>query len=288
MVLTKVDPMKAEKTAVITGGSKGIGRATARALSERGFHVIVTSRSEARAQEAANAIEQTSGARATGVEADFTSLDGVRRASEAIISHAPRIDVLVNNAAILPQQEEATADGFEMQFGVNYLASFLLTHRLLPYLSGSPARIVNVSSQVHSRIPMNFDRIYPGHGKYNRLDVYSMSKLAMIYFTEELARRLDSTKVIANCLHPGVISTDLLADYYGFSFLRKLLGKPKGHDARQGADPVVFLATDESLSTTSGTYFHKSNEASPSYPDEAPEDVASNLWKLSMELCDIS
>lgn len=280
--------MDKEKTAVVTGSSKGIGYATARRLAELGYRVVVCSRSLSRATEAAKKIAGETGGKATGVETDFTSLEGVRLAAQGISATAESVDVLVNNAAILPQSLQKSSDGLELQFAVNYLAAFLLTHELLPNLNVTegPARVVNVSSQVHSRIPMDFSLVRPDtESHYDRLDIYSMSKLALIYFSEEMGRRHDPENLTINSLHPGVISTDLLADYYGFNRMRKMLGKPRGDKATVGADPVVFLATDESVSRITGQYFHKHRSKTPSYPDADPVDVASDLWALSQQLC---
>lgn len=277
-----------EEVAVVTGSSRGIGYATAEGLAKSGFAVYVCSRDLARARTAADAIAKTTGGTTRPVEADFTSLEGVRDAARQILATTESVQVLINNAAIIPKERNITKDGFEMQFGVNYLAAFLLTNLLLPKMRGKPARIINVSSQVHNRTPLNLNDVQSTFQPYDRLDVYSRSKLAMIYFSEELASRTKTEAITVNAVHPGVISTELLSDYYGFGPVRRLLGNARGNTTEEGAIPLVRLAIDDDVAQISGSYFHKLNQRVPDYPDENKDAVARDLWKLSAALTQIN
>ena len=201
----------AGKTVIITGANTGIGKETAIDMAKRHARVIMACRSVERGEKAADEVRRASGSsNVVFQQLDLASLTSVRRFCERVLKEEPRIDILINNAGIMACPYWKTEDGFEMQFGVNHLGHFLLTNLLLDRLKEAPAaRIVNVSSLSYKRCKgINFEDINCEHA-YHPRDAYGQSKLAVILFTRSLAKRLEGTMVTANCLHPGVICTEL-------------------------------------------------------------------------------
>jgi NAD(P)-dependent dehydrogenase (short-subunit alcohol dehydrogenase family) len=211
---------------------------------------------------------------------DFAVLDEVRELAINLIHDLPRIDVLINNAALVMQRRKETVDGFEKVFAVNHLAPYLLTRLLLDQVVASaPARVVNVSSDAHTFGQLDPDD-YMSQASYKPLKVYGRSKLANILFTVELARRLEGTGVTANCLHPGFVSTSLGRDNkLGLLFVK--LASPFIKKPSEGAATVLHLACDDVA--VSGEYFVDSKVAMPK--DYAKDLVmAGRLWDDSAEL----
>jgi len=253
------------RVAVVTGASEGIGKQTAIELVERGFFVVVHGRSETRAAQAANAIEQSAKKKdATDTcVADFSSMKQARAMGEAIAKKHPRIDVLVNNAGIFAKERKLTEDGFELTLAVNHFAHFVLTHALIDALKKSEqGRVVHVSSGVHGSGEIDLDdftfaRGFSGHA------AYATSKLMNVLFSNELARRLHNTPITSNALHPGVIATKLLRSGFGGG----------GAPIDTGARTTVMVATDPALAKTTGAYF--SNER------QVPASAAARDAKLA-------
>src|SRR5512138_3882520 len=274
------------QTCLVTGATHGIGRAAAEALAKLGANVVIHGRDSAIVGAQCRATQRVArGGQVTGAVADFASLKAVRRMAEEVAAQHPRLDVLVNNAGTAAVQRRTTADGFEWQFGVNHLAPFLLTNLLLPTLAKSaPARIVNVASMAYRRAVLDFDDLQWERRTYRNLAVYSATKLANILFTLELARRLAGTRVTANCLHPGVVATNILASMGGragkiFGFLlRPLLLSPAA-----GAKTTVHVASAPELATVSGKFFERSRETALE-ANAQDMGAARRLWDVSEQL----
>ena len=283
-----------DKICLITGGSAGIGKATALGLAEQGAMVIIVCRNEKRGQATLDEIKRSAGNDSVSLmPADLSSQAEVRRLVQEFQANYPRLDVLINNAGIVMHSRELTVDGVEMTLAVNHLASFLLTNLLLDSLKAAEtARIINVSSQVHSQT-INFDNLQ-GEQRFYGLEPYNQSKLANILFTYELARRLAGTEITVNCLHPGVVSTKLLSDFSHahhnptggrLKSLRHRL-RPKKADGitpEEGAKTSLYLATSTEVAGVSGKYFRECRQAK-SAPISYDEEVAQKLWAISAEL----
>ena len=199
------------KTVIITGANTGIGKETAVDLARRGARVILACRSAEKGEEAVVEVRARSGNDKVVFQIlDLASLESVRQFASAVLEEEPTIDILINNAGVMACPYSKTEDGFEMQFGVNHLAHFLLTNLLLDRLKeSSTARIVTVTSIAYRLVKrIKFDDLN-SEKSYSPLVAYGQSKLANILFTRSLAKRLAGTSVIANCLHPGVIRTEL-------------------------------------------------------------------------------
>jgi len=275
-----------KQTVVVTGANAGIGKAAATELARRGAHVVMTARARARGEAARDDVRRASGnGEVDLLLGDFSSLDSVR-ALAAQADALPRIDVLVNNAGLMQSVRSETGDGFETTFQVNHLAPFLLTTLLLPKIRQTPgARIVNVASDAHERCGgLDFDDLQSKR-RYASFSVYGRSKLANILFTRELARRIAGTGVTANCLHPGVVATRFGADgdTNGLFAIGMKIARPFMITPEKGADTIVYLATSPDVAQTSGAYFVKRREKTPSR--HACDDAAARrLWDESVRM----
>jgi NAD(P)-dependent dehydrogenase (short-subunit alcohol dehydrogenase family) len=285
------EPMASEllkgKVCVVTGASSGIGKETALGLAKLGAALILVCRDAGRGAAAAGEIRRrTRGAAVEVVLGDLSSQAAVRRIADEIKARHERLHVLVNNAGLITTgtARQVTVDGLELQLAVNHLAPFLLTHLLLDRLrAGAAARIVVVASQVESRGKIDFDDLQSARGDYDPMRAYCQSKLANVLFTYELARRLGGSKVTANCLHPGVIATNLLSDYLGRPRAMGFISQLSHPGPEKGAKTSILLASDPSLEGVSGKYFREEREAQSS-PGSRDPAVARRLWTVSCEL----
>lgn len=273
------------KVCVVTGANSGIGKETALALADMGATLVLICRSESRGTEARDDIKARTGNDAVSlVVADFSSQRQVRDAAATILDQFDRLDVLVNNAGVTPWERRVTSEnGLELIFAVNHLAPFLLTHLLLDRLKASaPARVVTVSSGAHRRRALDFDDLQ-NEKRFVPFDVYSQSKLANVYFTYELARRLEGTGVTANCLHPGVVSTSLFRHLPALLRFTLNIARPLLLTSAQGADTVVYLAAAPEVAGVSGRFFER-REAVESSPASYDVAAAQRLWEVSEAL----
>ena len=277
--------LMAGKSVLVTGGTAGIGKATAIGLAALGARVGITGRDQARTEAAAASIRAAAGSPAVDpFAADMAVQAGVRRLAAQVADTYPRLDVLVNNAGGFWAHRHITADGLERTFALNHLAPFLLTSLLLDRLTASaPARILTVSSGAHARGRIDFGDLQ-GERNYSGQRAYSQSKLANVMFTYELARRLDGTGVTATVLHPGVVRTSFGAEereaYLGvlIRVARVFMKTPA-----QGAGTPVYLASSPQVEGISGRYFvnRKPKTSSNASRDTA---AAARLWQVSAEL----
>ena len=206
-----IGPELAGKICVVTGGNRGIGYETVRGLLERGAHVVLACRNPTRLSRAVESLERAYAPdRVEGIVLDLSSLSAVRRAAETLNVRHSRIDLLVNNAGVMAIPERRTAEGFELNFGVNHLGHFALTGLLLPALLAAPAaRIVSVSSVMHRGVELDFADL-PRPRVYRPDRAYGVSKLCALLFAYELQRRLERSGANACSVacHPGYTETD--------------------------------------------------------------------------------
>jgi NAD(P)-dependent dehydrogenase (short-subunit alcohol dehydrogenase family) len=266
------------RVCVVTGASGGIGGATARELARRGATVALVVRSRERGQAVADAIERDTGRRDVRlVLADLSRQADVRRAADEILATYPRVDVLVNNAAVHSWRRTLTDDGVETQWAVNHLAPFLLTSLLLPrMLENAPARVVTVSSNAHHSADLRWDDLEMKGRLYRGFKQYGNTKLANVLFTRELARRTAGTGVTANAMHPGVVATELLLN--GAPPLR--LFRHWMRTPEQGAATAVYLATSPDVAAVSGEYFIDERPVAPTAA-AMDDEAARRLWEIS-------
>lgn len=274
------------KTCFVTGATSGLGAVAALELARMGATVIVGGRSASKCAAHADEIRRATGARVETAVADLASMSEVRRMADDVSGRFERLDALVNNAGTYLFERTLTPDGFEKTFAVNYLAPFLLTNLLLGRLKESPsARIVNVSSMAHANGKIDFDNLQ-GERDYERLAAYSRSKLALLMFTYELARRLEGTRVTANAIHPGVVATELGSEGGVKAWLRvrvRNLINRSMLTPEEGGRFLVHAVSAPELDGVTGRYLDQGREAQSS---EASRDeaVQRKLWEVSERL----
>ena len=234
----------AGKVCLVTGATAGIGLATARSLARQGATVVGVGRNPQKCEKVAAGIRTETGNPAVEfLQADLSAQAEVRRLARAVVDAYPRLDVLVNNVGAFFMSRRLSADGFEMTWAVNYLGVCLLTELLLDTLQASaPSRIVNVSSDMHRSARLNFDDLQ-GERKYSGMKAYGQSKLALVMYTYDLARRLAGTGVTVNALHPGFVASSMYDSSGGVVKLLAPLIKLMAVSPEAGAETSVYLAT---------------------------------------------
>lgn len=267
------------KTAVVTGGTAGIGRETVRALARQGARVIFTGRNAGAGATLVAEIQREKPAAAVEfLPVDFASLKSVKKLADEITGKMPKIDILVNNAGLNASKESKTEDGLETVFAVNHLAPFLLTNLLLKNIADG-GRIVNVASKMHSWRSINFDDL-EGRKKWGSITAYSQSKLANVMFTYALAEKLAARKITVNCLHPGVIASDITREMPGvIRFLAGLVLK----NTEQGAATSVYLASSPEVAGVTAKYFDD-KKAVTSSKESYDAEKQRRLWSVSEEM----
>lgn len=276
-----------DRTAIITGANAGIGKETAIDLARRGAKVIMACRDMERGQAAVKEVVEISGSEhVVCMKLDLADSKSIREFAEAINTGEPKLNLLINNAGVMVCPYGKTADGFEMQIGVNHFGHFLLTHLLIDLIKRSaPARIVTVSSMAHSWGSINLEDIN-SEKSYDKKAAYSQSKLANVLFTRSLAKKLEGTGVTTYSLHPGVVKTDLWRHLSGpQQFLMKMVS-PFTKNSSQGAQTSIYCAVEPSLEKESGGYY---SDCAPASCSAAGKDdvLAQKFWDLSCQMLSI-
>jgi NAD(P)-dependent dehydrogenase (short-subunit alcohol dehydrogenase family) len=274
----------AERIAVVTGASAGIGLHTALGLAQAGMRVVMVGRHAARTEAARRFVaERVRGAEVDIALADFSHLDEVRALAVDVLTRCERLDVLVNNAGLISPRYAMSAEGYELTIAVNHLAPFLLTNLLLERLIASaPARIVTVASQAHRGADLDLDTMtHPPN--WTPLSAYGRSKLANILFTRALARRLDPAVVTAACLHPGMIATDIGNRAGSLAGLGWRLAKSFLPGPDKGANTSIFLATVADPTPFHGAYVIGERITEPD-PAACDDELAEALREESLLL----
>jgi NAD(P)-dependent dehydrogenase (short-subunit alcohol dehydrogenase family) len=263
-------------TIVITGASAGIGAEAARSLAEQGWDVAVVGRNPERTRAVAKEVGGQS------FLADYDRLDDVRSLADRLLTVYPTIDVLANNAGGLVSQKGATADGHERTFQHNHLAPFLLTHLLLPRITEAGGRVISTSSVMNRVGSVKLDDLEWTKRRWmGGWRAYGTAKLETVLFMRELARR---STVQAYSFHPGYVSTGFGADsaFIRFSYLLKRGGF--GVPVAVGAAPLVHLASAETVSAPSGTYFDQLKPNGRTAKQGGDDALAAELWHRSAAL----
>ena len=272
------------KTCLVTGATHGVGLATARALAAAGATVLVHGRDAELGAAVAADIGRESGNRAVRfVRADFLHLEEVRELA-AELARLPRLDVLINNAALIDTAGRCTAEGYDATFAVNHLAPFLLTNLLLSRLAASsPARVIVVASEAHRRAGwLDFDDLMNTRVGYLR--AYGRSKLANLLFVRALARRLRGSGITVNAVHPGVVRSQLFRGLPApVRFALATVLRPFTRSLEQGARTSVYLATAAELERESGGYYRDCRRIEPTAAARCDE-AAGRLWNESVRL----
>lgn len=270
------------KICLITGGTNGIGKATAKALARMGATVVIVGRDAQKTYRVVEEIRSTSGNKnVDSLIADLSSQQDVRRIADEFKSKYQHLHVLLNNAGGTFATRQLSIDGIEMTFALNHLAYFLLSNLLLEKMKASaPARIINVSSDAHSTSKIEFDNLQ-GERSFSSFEPYGNSKLANILFTIELARQLEGTGVTVNALHPGLTNTGFGKNNPGVLMkIMAVLIPLIARSPEKGAQTSIYLASSPAVQGLSGKYFVDSKEAQPAL-QAADGNVAKQLWNVS-------
>ena len=277
--------MESKRTAVVTGASSGIGEYVARELARQSWRVILLGRNRARSKAAVERIRaDIPGADVDLVIADLSSLAEARRAADEVAAKVDAIDLLVNNAGGTNPRRLVTPEGLEATFAGNHLGPFVLTERLLPLIrTHADARIVNVSSVGHTMIKdMVWDDLQMERG-YNDNRAYFQSKLANVLWTRELARRLAPQGITVNAMHPGMVGSDFARRSNLVTRVVYGLARPFVRTVGEGADTVLWLATDPAVRGATGGYYHN-RKPGRTTPAALSDEGAARLWRISEEL----
>ncbi|MBF6521470.1 SDR family oxidoreductase [Nocardia farcinica] len=273
------------KTILITGATSGIGSAAAEQLGARGEHLILVGRNPEKLAATEQRVRAAGAGAVDTLRCDVGSQAAIRELAEQVRQRYDRLDVLANNAGGHFPDRALTEDGVETTFAVNYLGPFLLTELLLDLLFDSaPARVVFTSSVLHFGARLDLDDLPFEHG-YTGEKAYSRSKLALILYTRELARRLDGTGVTVNAFHPGAVAT-------GIWDTMPWYGKPLAAIAKrifmispeQGAEALTYLATDPEVADTTGCYFQRNRPKQPGRR-ATDDELGARLVEVSARLC---
>ncbi|KAG9274012.1 retinol dehydrogenase 12-like isoform X2 [Astyanax mexicanus] len=276
------------KTVIITGANTGIGKETTRDLAKRGARIIMACRDIPKAEVTQREIIEDSGNQNIVIrKLDLSDTKSIREFAEIINNEEKQLHILINNAGVMMCPYSKTADGFEMQIGVNHLGHFLLTFLLIDLLKKSaPSRIILLSSMAHSWGTIKLDDIN-SEKSYHSRRVYGQSKLANILCTRSLGRRLKDTGVTVYAVHPGIVRTELKRHMnLCLLFLWKVV-RPFTKTTVQGAQTTVYCAVEPSLQSETGGYY--SNCGLSSCTRAARDDeMAEKLWELSCQMLGIS
>lgn len=259
---------------VLTGATRGIGRAAAIELAKGGAELVLIGRERERVDDAARAARAAGGgAPVHSHVADLTLMEAVHALAGELRERHERIDVLANNAGALFASRKLTAEGFERTFALNHLAPFLLTNLLLDRLDGG--RVVTTTSEAHRGGRLDLDDL-ESEKSYAAMRVYGTSKLCNILFTRELARRAPT--VHANCFHPGLVRTGFGKNENGTWKVLTTLAGPFVRSPERGARSLVWLATCADGGRLTGEYVVDEKVAQPSAAARDPE-LARALWE---------
>ncbi len=280
-----------QRVAVITGASSGIGKATARIFAGLGWHVIGVGRNPERSAAAQAEIQAAAskGARVDFLRGDFELMADVAKVADGIAALTGRVDVLVNNAGNMRDRIAVTSEGNEITFASNHLAAVLLTKRLLPLLRNSArgaaagsVRVLAVSSSGHEvSLPADWGDLQMMGGTYPAGKAYCFAKLANIWFTRELNRRVAADGIIAQVMHPGVIDSNFVSHTSPETqaYMATLDANPPEH----AAQTLVWMATAPETGVDGGRYFHAMQEV-PTSQQALDDEGAARLWEESEKI----
>ncbi|MAR77335.1 MAG: short-chain dehydrogenase [Gammaproteobacteria bacterium] len=275
---------KITKTALVTGCTSGIGLETCIGLAKQNFNLILISRSDEKLSSLSKEIIGKYGIKTKCFVCDLSSLKDINKMCIEICNYYNHIDVIINNAGAIYMDKQFSVDGLEMTFALNHMSYFALTTNLLENLHNiDDLRIINVSSQAHRNIKIDLDGLDRGDN-YNGWFAYKKSKLANIYFTYYMAKKLLGKSITVNCLHPGVVNTNIANNneklYY--KIITSII-KYFSISAKEGAQTSIYLATNDLVSNVTGLYFKNCRPIKTSKVSY-DEKVALELWKKSKRI----
>lgn len=271
------------KNALITGATNGHGKAMAMGLAKAGAQCIIHGRSKGKCEAVQKEIKAATGSEPRILLCNLSSLEDVRRAAKEFLSWKIPLHILVNNAGLVNQKYQESAEGFEETMAVNYIAHFLFTNLILDSIKkAAPSQIINISSDNHRISKLSLDELEPQRGKHSLLGDYGKSKLALVYFTRELAARLEGAGVRVNAVDPGPVASGIakkpgiiakIAD----SIIQLTFPAPE-----RAARSAMHLALTHDSETTTGGYFRFMKWKEPTINKKDP-DFGKKLWDVTAQ-----
>jgi NAD(P)-dependent dehydrogenase (short-subunit alcohol dehydrogenase family) len=266
------------RIAVITGTTHGIGRVTAQELAKCGMTVVMLCRnSRAGAAVRDEMLGSIPSAAVHVVHCDLASLASVRAAARSVLQDFAPLGLLINNAGMVSTRQRMSEDGYELTFAANHLGPFLLTGLLLGAIA-EDGRLINVASRAHYRGILDLENIDTPPARYSAQAAYARSKLANVLHTFALARRLAGSRITANCLHPGIVATNLLPRW--LRPVQRMLHRVI-FDPSRGARSTLHLALADEVALTSGRYFDEHQCIQPASPLAHDAALQELLWTMS-------
>lgn len=271
-----------EKIAVVTGASTGIGKELARALVKQGHRVFMVSRDPGRAAAALEEVK-TSGAKVESIVADLSLLSEARRLVSEVKSRTQRLDLLINNAAVVPNERKVSSEGFESVFATNVLSVFALTVGLEALLAAAaPSRVINFYGGNHRDV--HLDDLQSERGEYNGWNAYGQSKLCDALLTLELSKRLQAKKITVNAAWPGIVNTEGMRALGGSMKWFSILMRSFMRSPAEGAKTALWLATSSEVEgvtgKTFGTMFGDGKKEVELPPDAKDPEKAKKLFEI--------
>jgi NAD(P)-dependent dehydrogenase (short-subunit alcohol dehydrogenase family) len=272
------------RVCLVTGASDGHGRAVAEALAGAGADVVLLGRNREKCERARREIAEATGRKPDVLLCDLSSRMQVDRAADGFLASGRPLHLLVNNAGLVNLHRRVNAEGVEETLAVNYLAMFQLSLRLFERLKQSaPARIVNISSDSYKIARLELDDLQLERS-YSVAQAYARSKLAILYFTLELARRIEGTGVTANAVDPGPVASNIAANNPGVLYsLAKPMIRYLFPSAARAARTCLRVATDPALERSSGGYWRSLRRRERPLAQPDPE-LAAGLWREAVRL----
>jgi NAD(P)-dependent dehydrogenase (short-subunit alcohol dehydrogenase family) len=272
------------RVCLVTGASDGHGRAVAEALSAAGADLVLLGRNPEKCETAQREIAEATGRKPELLLCDLMNRTDVDRAADEYLASGRPLHLLVNNAGLVNLHRQVNAEGLEQTFAVNYLSMFQLTLRLMERLTESaPARVVNISSDTYKIAKLELDDLQLERS-YSVSQAYARSKLAIVYFSLELARRVEGTGVTVNAVDPGPVASNIAANNEGLLYsLAKPMIRHLFPSAARAARTCLLVATDPALETASGGYWRSRTRRERPLKQPDPE-LAAGLWRESVRL----
>lgn len=267
-----------KKVCLITGCNTGIGKETAIELAKKSYKILMVVRDSEKSKEAFEEIKSKSGN--NNVElflSDLSLQSSIRNVVKGIKKKHNVIDVLINNAGVIKRKEEETKEGIELTLAVNYFGTFLFTNLLVPLIEKSKCgRIINVSSEMYKKGKVDVNNL-TSIKKFNGNQIYSNSKLLVAFFTKELSNRLGDKNITVNCVHPGVVGSDVFREYP--KIVNRILNIFTS-STTEGAKPSIYLATSDEVNNITGKYFYKT-KVKPFIKLLDDDTLSKKIWEES-------